>query len=104
MPKIPKVVSLARYSRFGILQAGCLIPLPLVPKDIPPPQFSQAGGPANNRSIIDRLNKEMGVMQEQEEAMLAGLLFGWHTKAADSRSYDKNGQPQRTKKRNELRQ
>ena len=44
----------------------------------------------------------MGVMQEQEEAMLAGLLFGWHTKAADSRSYDKNEQPQRTKKRNEL--
>ena len=79
-----------------------MIPLPQVSKDIPPPQFSQAGGPANNRSIIDHLNKEMGVMQEQEEAMLAGLLFGWHTKAADPRGYDENGQPQRTKKLNEL--
>ena len=34
--------------------------------------------------------------------MLAGSLFGWHTKAADPRSYDENGQPKRVKKRDEL--
>jgi hypothetical protein len=43
----------------------------------------------------------MGVTRAQEEAMLAGSLFGWHTKAADPRSYDENGQPQRPKRRDE---
>ena len=54
-----------------------------------------------NRATVDHYNRDMGVTRAQAEAMLAGSMFGWHTKAADPRSYDENGQPKRTKKRDE---
>ena len=54
-----------------------------------------------NRTIIDYHNRSMGVSRAQEEAMLAGSMFGWQTKAADPRSYDENGPPKCTKKRDE---
>ncbi len=63
---------------------------------------SSTNDPAVNRKTADSRNREMGVTRAQEEAMLAGSLFGWQTKAADPRSYDENGQPQRPKKRDEL--
>ena len=64
--------------------------------------YGSTSDPAVNRKTADTRNREMGVTRAQEEAMLAGSLFGWHTKAADPRSYDENGQPQRTKKRDEI--
>ena len=66
------------------------------------PNIPQTSDPTSNRNTVDTHNKEMGVTRAQEEAMLAGSMFGWHTKAADPRSYDENGQPQRPKKRDEL--
>lgn len=64
--------------------------------------FNVPGDARNNRQNADSINGEMGVTRAQEEAMLAGSLFGWHTKAADPRSYDENGQPKRVKKRDEM--
>lgn len=65
-------------------------------------QESVKSDPAMNRRIADRRNSDMGVVRAQEGAMLAGSMFGWHTKAADPRSYDEIGQPKRTaKKRDE---
>jgi len=63
--------------------------------------YGSTSDPAVNRRTADSRNSEMGVTRAQEEAMLAGSLFGWHTKAADPRSYDENGQPQRPKRRDE---
>ena len=64
--------------------------------------YRSTGDPAVNRKTADSRNREMGVTRAQEKAMLAGSLFGWHTKAADPRSYDENGQPKHVKKRDEL--
>jgi len=66
------------------------------------PHIVQTSDAANNRTTVDQFNMKMGVTRAQEEAMLAGSMFGWHTKAADPRSYDENGQPQRPKKRDEF--
>lgn len=63
--------------------------------------FNAPGDVRNNRRNADSLNEGMGVTKSQEAAMLAGSLFGWDTKAADPRSYADNGQPKRTKKRDE---
>ncbi len=63
--------------------------------------FNIPGDMQNNRRNADSLNEGMGVTKSQEAAMLAGSMFGWHTKAADPRSYDENGQPKRTKKHDE---
>ena len=63
--------------------------------------FNVPGDVRNNRRNADSLNEGMGVTKSQEAAMLAGSLFGWDTKAADPRSYADNGQPKRTKKRDE---
>ena len=65
-------------------------------------QYGATRDAETNRKLADNHNHEIGVTRAQEEAMLAGSLFGWHTKAADPRSYDENGQPQRPKKRDEL--
>ncbi len=66
------------------------------------PDIYQMSDPVSNRKTVDHFNKEMGVTRAQEEAMLAGSMFGWDCPAATPRSYDENGQPQRTKKRDEL--
>lgn len=38
------------------------------------------------------LNRIAGVTPAQAQAMLAGSMFGWHTKAANPDNYDTNGQ------------
>ncbi len=50
-----------------------------------------------SREIVDRENGRLGVSRAQEEAMLAGSLFGWQTPAANPKNYDESGQPVRPK-------
>ncbi|MDR1892627.1 MAG: hypothetical protein LBQ48_06435 [Oscillospiraceae bacterium] len=47
--------------------------------------------PDINRKIADESNAHCGVTRQQEEAMLAGSLFGWDTPAAKPWNYDENG-------------
>jgi len=58
-----------------------------------------------NQKLANGHNSEMGVSKAQVEAMLAGSMFGWQTKAADPANYDENGTPirQRVRERGEAR-
>ena len=47
--------------------------------------------------IVDEQNQAGSVSKAQAAAMLAGSMFGWHTPAADPKSYDEQGQPIRPK-------
>jgi hypothetical protein len=49
--------------------------------------------PHERREGVDNLNLGLGVTRGQEEAMLAGSLFGWDTPAAKPWKYDKDGNP-----------
>lgn len=44
-----------------------------------------------NRRIVDFNNRENGITHIQEAAMLAGVLYGWSTPAADPKNYDTEG-------------
>jgi hypothetical protein len=46
-----------------------------------------------NRQIASTSNALLGVTRGQEEAMLAGSLFGWNTPAARPWKYDPDGKP-----------
>jgi hypothetical protein len=50
----------------------------------------------HNREYAGDANIRLGVTRAQEEAMLAGSLFGWDSPAAKPWNYDMNGNPQRT--------
>lgn len=43
-------------------------------------------------AFVDELNEKLKVTPTQCKAMMAGSMFGWHTPAADPKSYDENGQ------------
>ena len=59
--------------------------------------------PAVNRVIANTKNELLGVTRGQEEACLAGSMFGWSTPAANPWRYDQDGKPrQPPPKRNEL--
>lgn len=45
------------------------------------------------RAEVDKDNARWGVTRAQEEAMLAGSMFGWNTPAAKPWHYDKDGNP-----------
>lgn len=45
------------------------------------------------RRMVDDMNESMGITRAQEEAMLAGSLFGFDTPAAKPWNYDKDGRP-----------
>lgn len=84
-----------------IPSSGDLIRVTLGCKCYESTNFNIPNDRSNNRRNADELNKGIGVSKAQEAAMLAGSMFGWHTKAADPRSYDKNGTPNRPKRRDE---
>lgn len=66
------------------------------------PSDSSKPDPEANRLFADTSNKIFGITQAQEEAMLAGSLFGWNTPAAKPWHYDQNGNPrQHQPKKNE---
>ncbi|MDD4495550.1 MAG: hypothetical protein PHV32_14635 [Eubacteriales bacterium] len=46
-----------------------------------------------NRQTVDLNNALMGVTRAQQEAMLAGSLFGWDKPAAKPWNYDQSGNP-----------
>lgn len=47
--------------------------------------------PERNREIADERNKEMGVSNAQEAAMLSGVIYGWQSELANPKNYDENG-------------
>lgn len=52
-----------------------------------------------NRDLADDRNANLGVSKGQEEAMIAGSMFGWDVPSADPARYDESGRPVRAKNR-----
>jgi len=57
------------------------------------PSNNSTGFPDIDRRIADESNAHDGVTRAQEEAMLAGSLFGWDAPAAKPWKYDMDGKP-----------
>ena len=65
------------------------------------PQGQSTADPVMNRQIATAKNALLGVTRAQEEAMLAGSMFGFDKPAAKPWNYDMKGKPrlpQRNKK------
>ena len=57
------------------------------------------GDEVTPREAVDAANEAMGVTRAQEEAMVAGSMFGWDKPGADPKNYNENGEPIRPQKR-----
>ena len=57
------------------------------------PCDSSKPDPEANRLFADTSNKIFGITRAQEEAMLAGSMFGWGVPGAKPWHYDQNGKP-----------
>lgn len=55
--------------------------------------FDTNASPDELRLMVNEMNEGMGVTRAQEEAMLAGSMFGWDTPAAKPWNYDQSGNP-----------
>jgi hypothetical protein len=71
---------------------GEVIMIKPVSKGYFPANLSTAD-PAVNRVIANTQNEFLGVTRAQEEACLAGSLFGWGTPTARPWKYDQDGKP-----------
>ena len=57
------------------------------------------GNGTTPREAVSAANKAIGVSRAQEEAMVAGSMFGWDKPGADPKHYNENGDPIRPKHR-----
>lgn len=51
------------------------------------------------REAVNKLNEALGVTRAQEEAMVAGSMFGWAVPGADPKNYDAEGHAIRPKQK-----
>ena len=51
------------------------------------------GSREENAAVKDKFNEKLGVTKAQEQAMIAGSMFGWDKPAAKPKNYDENGKP-----------
>lgn len=61
--------------------------------------IARYGDGVTSREAVDAANEAIGVTRAQEEAMVAGSMFGWDKPGADPKNYNENGEPIRPQKR-----
>ena len=89
---------------FSVLPStGELIKISRGEKGYYPCYDKSADDPKSNREFADDRNAKLGVSKAQEQAMLAGSMFGWHVPAANPKNYDSNGKPIKQPDRGEAR-
>ena len=55
------------------------------------PSERETGSAEKNRRIADDSNQRRGITSAQEQAMVAGSMFGWDSPGADPRCYEQHG-------------
>ena len=86
---IPLRSSLPEYCHSVLLTSGELILISRGTEGYMPANDKADG--ETGREAADRLNQLEGITKAQEEAMLAGSMFGWAVPAADPKNYDEQG-------------
>ncbi len=94
---IPLRVSLPERCYTYLESTGEMVELTKGEKGYIPIVLAEPG--LNPREEATKSNKALGVTRAQEEAMLAGSMFGFHVPGADPKNYDENGTPVRPQKR-----